>query len=539
MKYFAPSESLQLGEKTEAPIHLFLQFFIHKNKERYEEIKTCLKFNLANPWIEKIYLLNENQPDGSYKPFTAKELGTVGLPDKIIQLPIGHRMEYADAFEAAKKIQSGGYNIVANADIFFDDSLPNILKTNMHAKPLMMCQLRWEYDGTPHGIKLFGPSADSQDVWIWHSNWNDMLLNKKIFNFQLGQAGCDNHITYLFKLCGFGLVNHPGLVHCLHYHKTQIRDYSRKDVIKSPYIFIVPENINGGKSDVSFEDNTILYEYLQTKIEKNEPFVIPRIAGIENQLAFSGHQNLAIPPQYIYKMKNNAGVALTDKQSVKQYSEAYLDAFRNCDLYTGWSKIGSDNVYAWIKDSHNFIEETLCVKKKKLWAESALEIYNYIHYTPWTLALKGKRILIISAFTESIQEKIAIREKIYGRDLFPECEFVFLKPPQLAGDNPSQDWHKEFTQFCATLDTMRDAYDLALLSCGGIGNPLCNYIYTEHKKSAIYVGGVLSMFFGVWGKRWALEKKSILNMYLNEHWSRPKISERPIGWEKIEGGTYW
>ena len=537
MKYFTTSESLQVGEIKNEPIHLFMQFFIHKNKKRYKEIKTCLKFNVANPWIQTIYLLNENQPDGSYRPFTAKELGTDS--DKIIQLPLGRRMEYADAFKYAHKLNRVGYNIVINADIFLDDSLQNLFRSNLHEKPLMMCQLRWEYDGTPGGIKLFGPRADSQDAWIWHSNWNTLLINKKVFDFQLGQAGCDNHITYLFKLCGFGLVNDPGLVHCLHYHKTEIRDYSLKDVIKPPYILIIPENVNGGKSDVSFEDNTVLYDYLRGKIEKNEPFVVPRIAGIENAVAFNGHHNFTIHPQSIYNMKNNAGVYLPNEKSVKKYAESYLDAFRNCDLYTGWSTVGSDNVYAFYKQSHDFIEYTLCKTKKKLWAESALEIYNYINYTPWTLALKGKRILIISAFTESIKEKIAIREKIYGRDLFPECEFVFLKPPQLSGDNPSQEWQAEFTQFCAKLDSIRENYDVALLSCGGMGNPICNYIYTEHKKSAIYVGGVLSMFFGVWGKRWANEKKSILKMYLNEHWSRPKVSERPLGWEKIEGGTYW
>jgi hypothetical protein len=156
------------------------------------------------------------------------------------------------------------------------------------------------------------------------------------------------------------------------------------------------------------------------------------------------------------------------------------------------------------------------------------------------MALKGKRILVISSFIDSIKEKIEIREKIYGIDLFPECTFVFIKPPSLAGDNPSEDWKIEYDKFCLELDTIKEDYDVALVSCGGLGNLVCNHIYDQHHKSAIYVGGVLSVWFGVYNKRTLDEKTPILRLYLNEHWSRPKITERPLGWEKIEnGGCYW
>ena len=47
--------------------------------------------------------------------------------------------------------------------------------------------------------------------------------------------------------------------------------------------------------------------------------------------------------------------------------------------------------------------------------------------------LKGKKILIISPFVESFKEKEKIREHIYGVDLFPDCEFIYLKPPQTQG----------------------------------------------------------------------------------------------------------
>ena len=79
---------------------------------------------------------------------------------------------------------------------------------------------------------------------------------------------------------------------------------------------------------------------------------------------------------------------------------------------------------------------------------------------------------------------------------------------------------------------------MALLSCGGYANPIGSYIY-EKGKSAIYVGGVLQMYFGILGSRWEKERPDILKLFKNEHWTRPKASEKPKQCAKIEGGCYW
>ncbi len=45
-------------------------------------------------------------------------------------------------------------------------------------------------------------------------------------------------------------------------------------------------------------------------------------------------------------------------------------------------------------------------------------------------------------------------------------------------------------------------FDVALVSCGGYGLPICNYIKEQMNKSSIYVGGGLQLLFGVIGNRW-------------------------------------
>ena len=47
------------------------------------------------------------------------------------------------------------------------------------------------------------------------------------------------------------------------------------------------------------------------------------------------------------------------------------------------------------------------------------------------------------------------------------------------------------------------------------------------------------MYFGIYGQRWLKERKDVIKLYLNEHWSRPKITEKPKLAKEIEEGCYW
>ena len=123
-------------------------------------------------------------------------------------------------------------------------------------------------------------------------------------------------------------------------------------------------------------------------------------------------------------------------------------------------------------------------------------------------------------------------------DLFPECTFVFIKPPQTQGVNESDEYYIELEKFIKEVEKKKDTFDIALCSCGGYGNIVVNRIY-EMGKSAIYVGGVLQMYFGIYGMRWLRERKEVMQLYINKHWSRPEKMEKPKGFEKVEQSAYW
>jgi len=543
-----------------------------------KEIKECLLRNFLNPHINKIHLLNERE-------YSLQELGLPSGPinsisHKLVQVNISKRLSYKDVVQyvnggGGAPAPLKGYIVFANSDIFFDDSIKNITNTLLHKEKTMYALSRFEYNGEKDLNKcpLFGPRYDSQDTWILHSEQFVRPVHEKAFDFEFGKPGCDNKLVYLMQILGYKVFNDVHFIRTYHNHSSRDRNYSSKDVIGSPYGMIYPSGFNflqcfegfntkgaplknltvlhstHNFSRMMLKDNDILYSYIESKLATGERFIIPRIAGHENNYAFIGYllrtQKGSLSPEinnYLQStfavMKRNAGIKISNLNSVAKYSLLYLKAFENCDIFGGWEAWG--HYIDHIQQSHDFMMSVFS-KKETFWAY-AFDIFHYIYSRPFTQALRGKRILIVSCFTESIALKVPFRKTIYdGVDLFPDCEFLYIQPPITNGNNPSREFDEELDTFFRRLDVLKDDYDVALLSCGGYGNLVANYIFENHYKSAIYVGGVLQMYFGIYGGRWMEERKDVLRLYMNANWSRPSSVERALvsGCETIENGCYW
>ena len=529
------------------PIILITQFYKSNNEYRQKEIVNCLIYNLNNPFINEIYLITE----------TAYTLNQIGLPEnaknsKIKIININARMKYSDAFNIVSQNNLKGYIIIANSDIFFDSTIEKLYVSNASLEKKVYCLLRLEYTNRDlTKCTIYGSGTNgSQDTWIFHSNYNILPQHNKLFSFELGIPGCDNHITYLFTILGFKLYNEPYLIRTYHNHRSNFRTYDNTTTrISGNYVLVNPLLYENNKPLINpklryniQEENNELRSYLEDKIKNNTKFILPRISGIENNFAYLGvciANNKLTKEEYNYinnvikSMKNNAGIKLTSIKSILKYSELYLEAFNLCDAYFDWDKSG--NYIQHIALSHEFITNNF--KKNKFWALS-LDIFNNIHNNPWTQALNGKRLLIISPFIESMKSKLDILPEIYGVDIFPNCEFIFLKPPQTHAAMPSDEFDIELERFIEEIKRIKDDFDIALCSCGGYANLVCSEIF-KLNKSAIYVGGVLQMFFGIYGTRWLKEKPEILRIYMNKHWSRPSENEKPSGHNNIENGCYW
>jgi hypothetical protein len=513
----------KLPSPTSDPIHLVTQFYLPKSTERLAEVQEALRRNAANPYLESILLLNE-------RIYTEEELG-VSAP-KIKQYLLPRRVKFSDLFST----RLPGYTVVANADIFFDETIQNVRTSDIHCTKKMYSLLRYEFT-TPNlaECKLFGPRSDSADTWIVHANHS---LPLPLFNFELGRPGCDNKLNYLFRLLGFEVYNDPNFVRSYHVHREETRAYALP-AVPPPYMLSIPAGLTTYKND-SIADiaqmfatydmeigNAFLAEYVSNQLRRGKPFVVPRVAGVENNAAVQYHATKKLlAKSAVDVLKTNAGVLVEAEADLTCFSEWYFKAFGMSEMYASWESWSHYTRH--IEDSQAYLQN---VFPKTQITTGVFDIFHFVSKgNPWTQALRGKKILIVSPFAETM----LAQPQAYPVDLFPGCTFTALLPPLTQGDEKNKGFKKEFKKFCARVNECE--FDVALCSCGGYGNPICAYIFSLG-KSAIYVGGVLQMYFGVYGARWIKERKDAMTLYMTKDWTRP--NQRPKGFERIENGCYW
>lgn len=159
---------------------------------------------------------------------------------------------------------------------------------------------------------------------------------------------------------------------------------------------------------------------------------------------------------------------------------------------------------------------------------------------PWTKYLKGKKVLVIHPFVDSIKYQYENnRERLFENpDVLPEFrELILVKAVQsIAG---TQTEHKDWFE---ALHHMEDEisqldFDIALIGCGAYGMSLAAHV-KRMGKQAVHLAGWTQMLFGIYGNRW-LQDQPAYSRFINDFWIRPMESEKPKGADKVEGGCYW
>lgn len=152
--------------------------------------------------------------------------------------------------------------------------------------------------------------------------------------------------------------------------------------------------------------------------------------------------------------------------------------------------------------------------------------------TPWTLALTGRRVLVVHPFEKTIRAQYARRARIFPSGLLPD--FTLLTIPAVQSSALER---VEFPDWFAALDSMkramdREDYDVALIGCGAYGFPLAAHAKRQG-KIGFHIGGSLQLLFGILGKRWEGAA------FVNEHWVRPAPEETPRQARVVENACYW
>lgn len=235
-------------------------------------------------------------------------------------------------------------------------------------------------------------------------------------------------------------------------------------------------------------------------------------------------------------LNNNAGVFPKGRIMAEKFAERYLEDIPEIDMLA----------------SHQYYEKYMPLKEDIMRVQLEM-LYPFFVERPWSRVLKGKKVLVVHPFKESIKTQYAKRQLLFDDpNILPSFDLITLKAVQTIAGNKS-----EFKNWIEALQYMENRiseidFDIAIIGCGAYGLPLAAHV-KRMGKQAIHLAGGTQLLFGIIGNRWSEQYKKKkywhyrpgINIDIdytplfNEKWIYPLPEDRPFGAEKIEGACYW
>ena len=235
-----------------------------------------------------------------------------------------------------------------------------------------------------------------------------------------------------------------------------------------------------------------------------------------------------------YHLRNNAGVINANQKVAERFSERYLQDTPEIDLLA----------------CHQYYEKFMPLRDDIQRVQLEM-LYPFFVERPWTRILKGKKVLVVHPFVDTIRSQYQKRELLFSNpDVLPEFELKTLKAVQTIAGTKS-----EFASWFDALKYMEDEidkidFDIAIIGCGAYGLPLAAHV-KRIGKQAVHIAGGTQLLFGILGKRWTEQYQGFWHYrpgidisldyrpLFNEYWVSPSQNERPKYSEKVEGSCYW
>ncbi len=276
-------------------------------------------------------------------------------------------------------------------------------------------------------------------------------------------------------------------------------------------------------------------EMLKHMIEGDKPFLAGRMGLFETAAVrawlFGRKKNYELVMKNIYDC---AGFFPQDTAYLEPFAECMLSCMKATDLYVA----NNEPMEAYLIDK--YVPESSAV---------ALGFRFFEMYDPeivWSEGLKGKKVLVVTPFTDSVESQYARREEIYkGSEKLPQFELKTYRSLMTIGDMKDE----RFEDWFAALDYMageilKEDFEVALIGCGAYSYPLGLRI-KEAGRQAVCVGGILQILFGILGRRWDGSRyggpehmPEKLKPWVSDSWIYP-LEERPAAADNVEYGPYW
>lgn len=230
------------------------------SSSRQAELDLCLERNFQNEFIDRIVLIID---DNATPPISH---------EKIIVNRVESRPTYADWLQLIKDKEIAGSVILANSDIYFDDSVSRIHEI-LRNRNTFMALTRWELVGKD--FERHPNPQWSQDSWAIST---DSLIDANLtdrLRFGMGVPRCDNKVAYVFATAGWKIKNPYSVLKTVHVHETAERSYNKRvdTSIVGGVAYVYPSEGINGASNLHFElwtlgDHNIVEHSLNRNLEK-------------------------------------------------------------------------------------------------------------------------------------------------------------------------------------------------------------------------------------------------------------------------------
>ena len=278
-------------------------------------------------------------------------------------------------------------------------------------------------------------------------------------------------------------------------------------------------------------------------ISKGDPALIGRFGGAEIKILSCLDDltptTIVDPFSYIYSSitlkrrliqgRELSGFFPLNYESIKFFSQAYKESIDNSDLLGCWGAIDTSFEYKAYKINKGRIIPFMATAP---WVETYQ--LSQLSRQPWSMALSGKKVLVVSSFSESFKHQVSKFSSVFQNVRLPKIHFEFINSPMTQGGKLNSSWKQNLEIIQQKMEDID--FDIALISAGTYAYPLANHA-KKIGKIGINCGGELQLYFGVIGARW--ENTNKVNRYFNSSWIRPGLSERPKNWKDIEQGCFW
>jgi len=310
-------------------------------------------------------------------------------------------------------------------------------------------------------------------------------------------------------------------------------------------IRVQKQNVNFALEDVELDlTNQECADWIKNRLLSGEPTMIARFGSVElaNLLEYNYHYVHKQKKSFLEKLysyahnnrslvydwnerqalKYNAGFFPNDKESITRFYNLMIESMKELDLLGSWVK--GENLLR-----HNFPYAKIC---------RLGDLEPYFQPIPWSIALEGKKVLVIHPFEDSIKSQyLEHRTKLFKNpQVLPEFHLSTVKAVQSIGgvSNRFKTWFEALEFMKQQIDSID--FDIAIIGCGAYGFPLAAHV-KKNGKQAIHLGGATQLLFGIRGKRWDEDPR--YSNFINNFWKRPLEDERPKMASIVEEGCYW